>query len=108
MYDVPKVQIIGGTKCTVKNNINLLKNVKWYNQWFCPKARMRGAASNDAIILQAEGFLQVLTIQEGKWIDVCCYYSTEFTSRLLSNNDLLNSNNMFRNENCAQCMLKFF
>ena len=56
----------GGAKCMVTNNINLLKNVWWYNQWFCPKAPMRGATSNNYIILQAEGFMQLPTIQEGK------------------------------------------
>ena len=34
MYDVPCTQIDGGAKCMVTNNINLLKNVRWYNQWF--------------------------------------------------------------------------
>ena len=36
MYDVPQAQIDGSTKCTVTNNINLLKNVCWYNNWFQP------------------------------------------------------------------------
>ena len=34
MYDVPQAQMNGGTKCTVTNNINLLKNIRWYNHWF--------------------------------------------------------------------------
>ena len=34
MYDVPHAQMDGGAKCMVTNNINLLKNVLWYNQWF--------------------------------------------------------------------------
>ena len=56
---------------------------------FDPKARMKGATSNKIIIPQAEGYLQVLTIQEGKCIDVQFYYSPEFTSTLLSDNDVL-------------------
>ena len=68
---------------------------------------MKGATSDNIIIPQAEGFWQVPTIQEGKWIDVCCYYSPEFTSTLLSNNDVLNSSR-FRKEYCGQSMLKFF
>ena len=107
MYDVPRVQMDGGAKCTLINNINLLKNIWSYKQWFCPKARMRGATSNNVIVLQVEGLLQIPTIWEGKWIDVCCYYSTEFTSTFLSNNDVLNYNK-FRNEYCGQSMLKFF
>ena len=34
MYDLPWSQMDGGSKCTITNNINLLKNVRWYNQWF--------------------------------------------------------------------------
>ena len=89
MYDVPWAQMDGGVKCTVTNNINLLKNVRWYNQWFQPKARMKGSTFNNIVILQAEGYLQVPTIQEGKCMDVWCYYSLEFASTLLSDNDVL-------------------
>ena len=31
MYDLPRVQIDEGAKCTITKNINLLNNVKWYN-----------------------------------------------------------------------------
>ena len=34
MYDVSHSQMDGSAKCTVTNNINLLKNMHWYNQWF--------------------------------------------------------------------------
>ena len=57
---------------------------------------MRGATSNNVIVPQAEVSLQVSTIQEGKWISVCCYYSPEFTSTLLSDNDVLNSNKILK------------
>ena len=82
MYDVPCVQMDGSAKCTVTNNINLLKDVRWYNQFFQPKARMKVAISDNIIIPHAEGYLQVPTIQEGKCIDVQCYYSQDFTSTL--------------------------
>ena len=62
---------------------------------------MKGATSDNLIIPQAEGYLQVPTIQEGKWINVCCYYSPEFTLTLLLDNDVLNSNK-FSNEYCGQ------
>ena len=143
IYDVPQA----GAKCTVPNNINLLKmpnntnllkNVHWYNQWFGPKARMKGATSNNIIIPQAEKYLQVPTIQERKCIDlmegatsnniiipqaerylqvptiqerkcidVRCYYSLEFTSTLLSDNDVRFSSR-FSKEYSEQLMLKFF
>ena len=89
IYDVTCAQIDSHAKCIVTNNISLLKNVSWYNQWFQPKARMKGATSNNIIIPQAEGYLQVPTIQEEKYIDVRCYYSPEFTSALLFDNDVL-------------------
>ena len=46
MYDIARVQMDGGAKCNVTNNINLLKNVQWYNHWFGPKAWMKGAMSD--------------------------------------------------------------
>lgn len=68
---------------------------------------MKGVRSDNIIVPQSEGYLQVLTIQDAKWIDFCCYYSPEFTSTLLSDNDVLNSNNV-SNEYFRQLMLKFF
>ena len=49
MYDVPRVQMDSNAKFIVMNSINLLKNIWWCNQWFCPKAWMRGATSNNVI-----------------------------------------------------------
>ena len=68
---------------------------------------MKGATSNKIIIPQAEGYLQVPTIQEGKCIDVRYYYSPEFTSTLLSYNDFLCSSR-FSKECSGQLMLNFF
>ena len=31
IYDLPREQMDDGAKCTITNNINLLKNVKWYS-----------------------------------------------------------------------------
>ena len=50
MYDLPREQMDGGTKCTVTNNLHLLKHVKWYSQWFRPKVTMKGATSDNIII----------------------------------------------------------
>ena len=36
MCHVLKAQMVGGAKCTVTNNINLLKNFRLYNCWFRP------------------------------------------------------------------------
>ena len=45
MYNILRAQMDGSAKCTVTNNINLLKNI-------C----MRGATSNNVIVPQTEGF----------------------------------------------------
>ena len=97
----------GGAKCTVTNNLHLLKDVKWYNRWFRPKVRMKGTTSDNIIIPEAQGLLQVPIITKGVTIDVLCYYSLKFTSTLLSDNDVILSNK--NSEDFAgQSMLKFF
>ena len=82
MYDLPRAQMDGGTKCTVTNNLHLLKDVKWYNQWFKLIVTMKGTTSDNIIILEAQGYLQVSTIIKDVTIDVLCYYSPEFTSKI--------------------------
>ena len=52
MYDLPRAQMDGGAKCTVTNNLYLLKDVKWYNQWFRPKVTMKGATSDKSLYLK--------------------------------------------------------
>ena len=68
---------------------------------------MKGATSKNIIIPEAEGYLQVPTIQEGKCMDLQCYYSLEFTSNLLSENDIFCSSK-FSKEYSGQLLLKFF
>lgn len=107
MYGFPLAQMDSGAKCTVTNNINLLNNVMWYNQWFQPKVQMKGATSDNIIITEAQGYLQLPTIQDGKCIDVLCYYSPEFNSTLLSDNDVLEAYK-YTKEYSGKSMLKFF
>ena len=54
MYDLPRAQMDGGAKCTITNNINLLKNVKWYSRWFLPWVKMRGATLKTIIVPEAQ------------------------------------------------------
>lgn len=68
---------------------------------------MKGETLENIFIPQAGGYLQVPTVQEGQYIDVCCCYSLEFTSNLLSDNNVLCSNK-FCKEYCGQSMLNFF
>ena len=53
---------------------------------------MKGTTSNNIIIPQTEGYLLVLTIQEGQHIETLCYFSPDFTSTLLSDNNIMKSN----------------
>ena len=53
---------------------------------------MKGATSDNIIIPEAQGYLQVPTITKGVTIDVLCYYSPEFTSTLLYDIDVILSN----------------
>ena len=107
MYDLPRVQMDGGEKCTIPNNINLLKDVKWYNIWFLPRVKMRGATSQTIVMPEAQRYLEVPTITPGITIDVLCYYSPDFTSTLLSDNNVLKAHKHAK-EFSGQSMLKFF
>ena len=89
MYNLPRAQMDGGVKCTITDNINLLKNVIWYNRWFLPRVKMRGATLQTIIVPEAQEYLEVPIITPGVTIDVLCYYSPDFTSTLLSDNNVL-------------------
>ena len=68
---------------------------------------MKGATCEQTIVPEAEGYLQAPTVQEGKCIELLCYYSPKFTSTLLSDNDVLKSSK-YAKEYSGQSMLKFF
>jgi hypothetical protein len=107
LYDSLRAQIDGGAKVSVTNNLDLLTDIRFYNKKFKPKHKMKGATSEVTIKPRAEGYLQVPTIQEGQFLKVKCYYSPQFTSTLLSDNDILEAS-PFRSEYSGQSMLKFF
>ena len=107
MYDLPQAQMDGGAKCTVTNNLRLLKDVKWYNRWFRPTVTIKGATSNNIIIPDAQGYFQVPNIAKGVTINILCYYSPEFISTLLSDNDVLLANNNASNY-VEQLIMKVF
>ena len=94
MYDGARAQMDGGAKCTVTNKIELLHE-------------MKGATSENVIVLVAEGYLKVPTIQDEVFIKIKCYHSPEFTSTLLSDNDILEALPM-KKDYCGQTMRKFF
>ena len=68
---------------------------------------MRGATLQTIIVPEAQGYLEVPTITPGVTIDVLCYYSPDFTSTLLSDNDVLKAHKHAK-EFSGQSMLKFF
>ena len=107
MYDVPRAQMDGGAKCSVTNNLLLLKIVRFYNKLFPCRTKMKGATSKSIIVPKAEDYLQVPTIVGGETIDIKCFYSPDFTSTLLSDNDVLLSNKHHKAYK-GQSMVKFF
>ena len=50
---------------------------------------MKGATSDNIIFPHTEGFSQVPTVQQGKFIDICCYNYPEFSLTLLLDNEVL-------------------
>lgn len=43
---------------------------------------MKEETTDNIIVLEAQGYIQVPTITKGVTIDVFCYYSPEFTSTI--------------------------
>ena len=97
----------GGAKCTVTKNLKFLRDVRFYDKNFQPKVKMQGATSKATIVPVAEAFLKVPTISDGVFMKIKCYYSPEFTSTLLSDNDILELLPM-KKSYCRRDMVKFF
>lgn len=51
LIEIPRAQMDGDAKCSVTNDIKLLKRVTWYSK------RVKGATSNERIVSGALGFL---------------------------------------------------
>ena len=107
LHYVPRSQMDRASKYTVTNNLNLLCKVKWYNIWFRFRFQMKCAISEQTIVPEAEGYLHDPTMQEGKFIEILCYFSPKFTSTLLSDNDVLKILK-HASEYSGQSMLEFF
>lgn len=107
MYDGIRAQMDGGAKCIVTNKIELLHDIRFYSKLFPPKVKMKGATSNNIIVPVAEGFLKVPTIHKDVFLKIKCYYSLEFTSTLLPDNDILKELQM-KKDYCEQLMMRFF
>ena len=106
-YDDPRVQMDGGTKCSVTNIVEILRNVTWFDQCNRSPVSMRGATLGKIIVLMAKGWLQVQAGTRDGFIDVLCYYSLHFTSTLLSEQDVLRLS-QFAKEFSGQAMTKHF
>ena len=83
-YDDPRAQMDGGAKYSVRNIVEILRNVTWFDQHKQAPVHMRGATSGKIIVPMAKGWLwiQAINVKNG-YIDVLCYYSPHFTSTLL-------------------------
>ena len=68
---------------------------------------MRSATSKTIIVPEAQGYLEVPTITPRVTIDVLCYYSPDFTSTLLLDNDVLKAHKDTK-QFSGQSILKFF
>ncbi len=87
-FDAPRAQIDGGAKSSVTNLLEVLHDVRWYdNKFRCP-VYMRGATSKKLIIPKAIGKLRVRANTRTGWLDCDYYYSPDFTSTLLSEVDV--------------------
>ena len=78
LYDFNRAQMYGGAKCTVTNNLSLLRKVNWYARLFNPPCQMKDSPYEKTIVPEAKGFIQVLTMQERKCSEVFCYYPHNF------------------------------
>ena len=68
---------------------------------------MRVVTSQAIIVPGAQGYLEVPTFTPSITIDVCCYFSPDFISTLLSDNNVLKVHKHAKEFN-GQSMLEFF
>jgi hypothetical protein len=88
-YVVARAQIDGGAKVSVANLLTLLHKVNFYSKKFKCKIRMHGATPKDIIQPLAEGYLRVPALTTEGYVDVLCYFSSHFTSTLLSDRSVV-------------------
>ena len=86
-FQYPRAQIDGGAKSSVTNLLQILHDVRWYDDKFKCPVYMRGATSKKLIIPRAIGKLRVQANTRTGWLDCDCYYSPDFTSTLLAERD---------------------
>ena len=71
-FDFPRAQIDGGAKSSVTNLLEVLHDVRWYNDKFKCPVYMRGATSKKLIIPKAIGKLRVQANTRTGWLDCDC------------------------------------
>ena len=87
--------------------MDLLRDVKWFDDKHKSRMYMKGATSDQPIVPEAEGKLRVKAITRTNYNDLQCYYLTHFTSTLLSDCDLLRSST-FAKDFSGQILTKYF
>lgn len=73
----------GGEKFSLTNNIDILRNFKWYDKINKPSLLMRGATFDKLVVPITERLLQVPVNTIDEHLDIKCYYSLHFTSTIL-------------------------
>ena len=107
-YDSPRAQIDLGAKATVTNAMSLLWDIQHLTNEFPSPVKMYGATNKNLLITPtAVGKLRIPAMTQEGYIDVRCYYSSHFSSTLLSEADLLHATGK-PNDYSGQTTDKFF
>ena len=83
-YDDPHAQMNNGTKFSVTNIVEILRDIKWYNNKFNKPIHMKHATSGNIIVPAAQGWFRVQANTKQGYLDILYFYSLHFTSTLLS------------------------
>ena len=69
---------------SITNLVSLLHNVKFFDDKFKSRASMHGATLKEIITPRAVGLIRVCALTKQRYLDVKCYYSSHFSTTLLS------------------------
>ena len=105
--DQPRTKIDSGDKCSVTNNIDLLWDVKWFDDKRKSLVHMKDDTSDQPIVPEAEVKLRVKAITSTGYVDVQFYFLPQFNSNLLSHCDVLCSS-PFAKDFSGQILSKYF
>ena len=82
--DSPRAQMDGGDGVSITNLVSILHNVRYFSNKFKSCVCMHGASSKEIITQRAVGSMRVQALTTQEYLDVKCYYSPHFSTKLLS------------------------